>query len=332
MPNMSFGLGSLFHNTAGYMNTANGVKALYSNTTGYRNTANGYYALMANTSGYENMAMGYRSLFANTSGNNNVATGVSALASNTTGYRNTADGVAALPSNTTGQFNTAIGWYSGYSVRRGNYNIDIGNGGAASESRVIRFGTPGTHTSTFIAGISGVASPSGVAVYISSNGKLGTLPSSRRFKYDIRTMDRSDKGLMRLRPVSFRYKAPAENGAHPVQYGLIAEEVARIYPQLVQFDKAGKPFTIYYQQLTPMLLNEIQQAKRHVEAQRAENSALRLQLASLKQTQQNRTSELASLKATQQQQLVVLARLNTLVQTSANRTPIQRTDFAQNQE
>ena len=102
----------------------------------------------------------------------------------------------------------------------------------------------------------------GVEVYIDSNGQLGTVTSSRRFKKDIHDMGSVTDRLMQLRPVTFRYKEAAENGAHPVQYGLIAEEVAKVYPELVQYDKAGKPFTIYYHLLTPMLLNELQKAHR----------------------------------------------------------------------
>src|SRR5262249_32645516 len=146
----------------------------------------------------------------------------------------------------------------------GNYNIAIGSPGDSADSGVIRIGTAGNQGATYIAGINGVTSSKGVAVYINANGQLGTLTSSERFKYDIHSLGAQSEKLMQLRPVAFRYKEAAEDGTHPIQYGLIAEEVAKIYPDMVQYDKEGKPFTIYYQQLTPMMLNELQKARREI--------------------------------------------------------------------
>ena len=142
----------------------------------------------------------------------------------------------------------------------------------------------------------------GVAVYINSNGQLGTLTSSKRFKKDIRDIGDTSDRLMSLRPVSFRYNEAAENGERPLQYGLIAEEVAKVYPDLVQYDRQGKPFTVYYHLLTPMMLNELQKAHHRLETQQTE-------IATLKAAQQKQTSEFASLRHAQKQQLIGFAGL-----------------------
>jgi len=213
-------------------------------------------------------------------------------------------------------------------------NIDIANSGVAGESGVIRLGTSSVQTATYIAGINGVNVGSGVPVYINSNGQLGTLTSSARFKNDIKSMGSASDRLMQLRPVTFRYKDNAEKGPHALQYGLIAEEVAKVYPDLVQYDKAGKPFTVYYHLLTPMLLNEFQKVHRQNEAQRGEIAALKatLQQQSVKMTAMETAHsadslahsaeiatlkvELAALKRSQQQQFTALAKLTALTETS----------------
>jgi hypothetical protein len=161
-------------------------------------------------------------------------------------------------------------------------------------------------------------------VFINSNGQLGTVTSSRRFKKDIHDMGGVTDKLMRLRPVTFRYKEAGEGGAHPVQYGLIAEEVAKVYPNLVQYDKSGRPFTIYYHLLTPMLLNELQKVHRQNAAQHAEIVALNAsaEIAALK-------SELASMRQSQQQQRMALAQLTALVEASRNRPAPQAAAFVQ---
>jgi hypothetical protein len=223
------------------------------------------------------------------------------------GNSNTANGGGALYSNTTGSGNIALGNNAGQKITTGSYNIAIGNSGLSTDSGVIRLGTVGLQRATFIAGINGVTTSGGVEVFINSSGQLGTVTSSRRFKDDIRDMGSASEKLMNLRPVTFRYKKAAESGAHPLQYGLIAEEVAKVYPDLVQYDKAGKPFTIYYHLLTPMLLNELQKAHRQAAAQQNEIALLRRENADVK-------SELASLKLTQQQQTRILAKLTTLAQ------------------
>jgi hypothetical protein len=199
----------------------------------------------------------------------------------------------------------------------------------AKESAIIRIGTKGTHRATYIAGIDGVTSSKGVAVYINANGQLGTLTSSQRFKKDIHDMGRVTDKLMRLRPVLFRYKEAAEDGTHPVQYGLIAEEVAKVYPELVQYDKEGKPYTIYYHLLTPMLLNELQKEHRQNVAMRAAQKAAQAETASLKAALHAQGAELADLKQSQQRQLAAMAKLTALVQASQNRAAVVSTTYAQ---
>jgi trimeric autotransporter adhesin len=324
--NSAAGVYSLFSNITGNYNTANGYAALYSVITGGGNTATGYSALTANIEGTYNTATGFEALYSNTTGHSNTATGRYALAANisgpynvadggwtlflnTTGTGNTATGVNALYSNTTGTYNAALGYNAGYNITTGSYNIDIGSPATATDSGIIRIGTPGTQQATYIAGINGVTASGGVAVYINANGQLGTLTSSQHFKHDIKDLgDVSDK-LMDLRPVMFRYNDAAEKGPHALQYGLIAEEVAKIYPNLVQYDKAGKPFTVYYHLLTPMLLNELQKEHHRYEAQRIEMAALKTELVSLRQAQQ--------------QQMKVLAKLTAYVETAQVKAPLQ---------
>ena len=274
-----------------------------------------------------NLAFGALALFSNTTVSYNTANGYKSLSNNTTGLGNTAQGIKALASNTTGSFDTALGYTAGISVTTGSYNIAINNTGQAADNGVIRIGAKGRNTATYIAGINDVTNSGGVAVYIDANGQLGTFTSSRRFKNGIKDMDHASDKLMQLRPVTFRYKDAAEKGTHSLQYGLIAEEVAKVYPNLVQYDKAGKPFTIYYHLLTPMLLNELQKEHRKTEAQKAEVTAQKAEIAALKTAHTAEItalkSELAALKQSQQQQLAALAKLTTLVETSQSRTPPQ---------
>ena len=198
-------------------------------------------------------------------GKYNTATGASALYSNTTGHQNTAIGNGALFLNTTGNSNTAIGFNAGSSQTTGSNNIYIGNNltGIAGESNVIRIGRGATKT--FIKGIYGSTVSSDVAVYINSSGRLGTLPSSARFKEEIRDMGDATAGLMKLRPVTFYYKPEYTDGPRSLQYGLIAEEVAEIYPELVNYSEDNRPNTVYYQFVNAMLLNEVQKQHRKIE-------------------------------------------------------------------
>jgi len=284
--NTAYGFAALFNNTKGNCNIANGYLALYNNTTGSSNIANGYQTLFHNTEGAWNTANGQQALLNNTIGNGNTADGYAALSSNTEGISNTANGYAALASNTIGNNNIAIGNGAGEDITTGNNNIAIGNIATNTDDSIIRIGTPGTHQATYIAGINGVTTSGGVAVYINSNGQLGTLTSSQRFKYDIHNLGSVSDKLMDLRPVSFCYKEAASDGSHPLQYGLIAEEVAKVYPEMVQYDKQGKPFTVYYHLLTPLMLNELQQAHRRSDAQATEIRTLKARMASLDHNQQ----------------------------------------------
>jgi hypothetical protein len=224
-------------------------------------TAIGLGALARNTTGSYNTAFGEAAENANTSGSENTATGFQALANNTTGSSNTAVGFEALIGNTIGGSNIAIGFDAAQNVAGANSNnIHIGNLGANADNAVIRIGNLGTQTSFYVAGVRGVTTgaTNAVNVMVDANGQLGTISSSRRFKEDIQDMGDASSGLMRLRPVTFRYKRPYEDGSKPIDYGLIAEEVAEVYPDLAVKGADGQIETVQYQKLVPMLLNEVQ--------------------------------------------------------------------------
>ncbi len=264
------------------------------------NTASGYSALSSNTSGYLNTASGYGALLFNTSGFENTAIGSSALSSNTTGTDNTAIGINALFSNTTGSYNTAIGYTSGDELTSGDNNIYIGNQGLSSESNTIRIGTGsgGTnpHTAFYVAAVLGTTVTSGQQVYIGYDGRLGTVNSSRRYKDDIQDMGEASRGLLKLRPVTFRYKQLAPDGSKPLQYGLIAEEVAKVYPGAVGYDDAGQPNSVEYHKINAMLLNEVRRQAREIEELKVDLETRAMSLEDLK-------ASLAELKALVQSQL-----------------------------
>ena len=264
--NTATGVDALSSNTTGNNNTASGVSALVSNTTSFNNTASGVSALVFNTTGSNNTASGFEALFSDTTGSNNTASGFGALHDNTTGSRNTASGREALHDNTTGHANVAVGRRAGFNATTGNLNIYLGTGvlGVAGESNTIRLGLPGTHTHTLIGGIRGITTgqADAVSVLIDSTGQLGTVSSSRRVKQDIADMRTASQGLLDLRPVTFRYREAYSDGSKPIQYGLIAEEVAEVYPDLVVYDETGQPETVQYRKVNAMLLNEVQQQHR----------------------------------------------------------------------
>jgi len=266
--NTATGAYALWSNTTGDSNTATGIGALYSNTFAVDNTATGADALFSNTIGNFNTATGRSALQSNTTGNNNVATGWGALLNNTTGRNNTATGQRAMRSNTTGSFNIALGANAGDSLTTGSNNIDIGNEGRAGEANTIRIGRGGTHANTFIAGISGVIVAGGVGVIIDNNGKLGTVVSSERFKHEIKPMDKASEAILALRPVTFRYKQELDPDGIP-QFGLVAEDVEKVNPDLVVRDKQGKPYTVRYEAVNAMLLNEFLKEHRKVQEQEA---------------------------------------------------------------
>jgi hypothetical protein len=260
--NTATGWQALFNNT-GFGNTANGAFALWSNTTGEVNTANGYTALFSNTTGYGNTANGLEALINNTTGNGNTANGLDALVNNTTGSDNTANGSDALYSNTTGSNNIALGTSAGGALTTGDLNIDIANEGVAGESNTIRIGTRGDQTRTFIAGISG-APVAGAAVKVNANGQLGVPPSSERFKAEIKPMDKASEAILALKPVTFRYKKEVDPTGIP-QFGLLAEQVAKVNPALVDRDGKGEIYTVRYEAVNAMLLNEFLKEHRTVQ-------------------------------------------------------------------
>ncbi len=272
--NTAIGSEALRSNTTGYDNTATGSEALRSNTTGYANTASGYSALFSNTTGAGNTASGAYALSSNTIGDGNTASGWRALFSNTSGYNNTAIGFGALDRNTTGTYNIAIGFQAGSSTT-GSRNIFIGSGGETGDSHTLRIGIGTGLDRAFIDGIHGVTTGNSdaIPVLIDSNGQLGTTSSSRRFKEEIRDMGGSTDRLLELRPVVFRYKPEVQQGERPLEYGLIAEEVAEVFPDLVVYDEEGQPFTVKYHVLSSMLLNELQKLHQRLAAQRDEHAS-----------------------------------------------------------
>jgi hypothetical protein len=298
--NTASGSGALMNNTTGYYNTGTGRSALYSNTTGSYNTATGYRALFGNTTATQNTATGYQALTTNSSGNNNTADGywalysntsgalntaigMNTLANNTIGGENTAVGLGALAYNTTGSNNLAVGWAAGSNVSgSGNNNIHIGTGGSYYDSGVIRVGGDlslgdyATQTQFFAAGIYG-ANVGGNYVYVNSHGQLSSMSSSRRFKQDIHEMGDTTELVMGLRPVRFHYKSQGRDAAE--QYGLIAEEVSDVAPDLVGHDKDGQIDSVYYDKVNAILLNEVQKQHRLINTQKEELKSQQVQIA-----------------------------------------------------
>jgi hypothetical protein len=278
--NTAIGASALASTSIGYGNTSIGFFALQSNTIGTFNTATGSGALQYSTTGNGNTADGASALQDTTTGTFNTATGNAALNLNTTGSYNSANGYSSLLYNTTGSHNTALGASSGATLTTGNYNIEIANQGTPTDDHVIRIGD--VQSQTFIAGISGV-NVSGVPVLVSSTGQLGVASSSRRYKEDIADMGDASSNLMRLRPVTYRYKQPYSDGSKPLDFGLIAEEVAEVYPDLVANSQDGQIQTVMYQKLTPMLLNEVQKLQAQNASQAQQIREMNERLARLEQ-------------------------------------------------
>ena len=275
--NTAIGFKALYHNTGGTHNTASGFQALFSNTTGTANTAVGHDALGSNA-GSRNTAVGGGTLASNTIGNENTATGHHALNANTSGGYNAADGEYALASNTTASQNTALGYGAGYHLTTGGNNINIGNlGGVASEANTIRIGNPVTimypdgithaaQTKTYIAGFTTAVTGSMVVVNTITH-QIGVMTSSARFKDEIKAMDTASEAIFALKPVTFHYKKDVDPDATP-QFGLVAEDVQRVSPDLVVRDADGKPYTVRYEAVNAMLLNEF--LKEHRKTQELE--------------------------------------------------------------
>jgi hypothetical protein len=261
--NTANGFGALFHNTTGLDNTAIGLEVLFFNTTGFQNAATGWRALFANTTGFHNTADGFQALSSNTTGNHNTANGDDALGNNTTGNFNTTDGAHSLENNTIGIGNTAIGFGAGQNVATASNVICIGSGVVGAN----------VSNSCYIGSVFGQTSPGGAAVFINSSGKLGTSTSSRRFKDEIKPMERTSEALFALKPVTFRYKKEIDpTGMH--QFGLVAEEVEKVNPDLVVRDQEGKPYTVRYEAVNAMLLNEFLKEHRRVQELEQEIAAL----------------------------------------------------------
>src|SRR6266542_1262326 len=259
--NSATGAYSLANNTVASFNTANGYGALYFNTEGSNNTGIGSAALYHNTNGGENTAVGRQALISNTIGSKNTANGFQALYFNSTGAQNTANGYAALGFNTTGEGNTALGYFAGVNIT-GTGNVCIGAGVE---------GGAGVNNTTWIRnGYDSVAS--GRAVYVDSDNKIGTLSSSRCYKDEIRPIAKASEAILSLRPVSFRYKKELDP-TRSLSFGLIAEEVAQVDPDLVTPDRDGKPETVRYDAVNAMLLNEF--LKEHRTAQELKSNVAR---------------------------------------------------------
>jgi hypothetical protein len=242
---------------------------------GNGNTAEGIEALFSNTTGQANTAIGVGALYKNTTGVGNTATGMAALSSNTTGFSNTAIGARALMMNTTGNYNVALGDAAGESLSTGDNNIHIGHNvsGVAGESNTIRIGNSDI-IATYIRGISGQTAAGGAAVFVDSNGKLGTMTASTRFIDEIKPMDKASEAILTLKPVTFRYKQEIDSKSIR-QFGLVAEEVEKINPDLAGRDNQGKVYSIRYDAVNAMLLNEF--LKEHRKVQELEANAARQQ-------------------------------------------------------
>lgn len=247
-------------------NTAEGTNALFSLTTGGYNTGNGWNSLHTLSSGSFNTATGDHALFNNNSGqanaaNDNTANGASALYSNTIGSNNTAIGDQALQNNTIGNGNIALGYDAGLNV--------------TSASNVICIGAAGNNVDNacYIGQIFGATSLNGTAVFVNMNGRLGTMTSSRRFKEEIKPMGKASEAVFAMKPVAFRYKKDIDPASTP-QLGLVAEDVEKVNPDLVVRDKEGKPYSVRYDQVNAMLLNEFLKEHRKVERLEKQVAAL----------------------------------------------------------
>jgi hypothetical protein len=280
--NTAVGDSALFNNTQGAGNTVVGLQAMYNNTRGNSNIAIGAQTLFTFTAGTANVAIGDQALYFKTIGVADVAVGTQALFRHTTGRSNTAIGDAALGVLTVGNDNTALGHGAGFNLTTGDFNIDIGalTVGVAGESGTIRIGASPNHTRAFIAGIRGVTTGHNDAmpVVIDSDGQLGTVSSSSRFKTDIKPIEKASESILALQPVSFRYKAHQDNTPN---FGLIAEEVARVNPDLVIYDADGKPFTVRYDAVNAMLLNEFLKAHHRIQELEASNAQQQKQIDAL---------------------------------------------------
>ena len=303
------GGGALFSNTASE-NTATGAGALFSNTIGEENTANGTFALFSNSEGNQNTAVSDNALFSNTIGSGNTAVGATALFNNTGGggkaggSANTAVGVNALGANTTGALNTAVGLNALANNIDGAANVALGReagSGVTTADNVICIGASGADVddSCYIGNIHGatIDPGTGIPVGVDATGKLGTILSSQRFKHDIKPMDKASEAILAFKPVMFHYNRDPK--ATP-QYGLIAEEVAKVNPDLVVRDKGGEILTVRYDQVNAMLLNEFLKEHRKNEEQEATITCQQKQIEALTAGLQKVSTQLKASKPSPQ--------------------------------
>ena len=315
----------LFNNTTGTSNTGDGWRALFQNTTGARNTAGGRQALLSNTTGFENTATGSVALQNNTTGNDNTATGFAALNSNTTGALNTANGTGALV-NSTGDLNVALGFAAGVNLATGNNNIDVGNVGVPRETNAIRIGAQiavtdqfgvlhPAHSATYIAGIrdatTGIADA--IPVLIDSAGQLGTISSSRRFKSEIRPMDKESEPVLALKPITFHYKSDSKG---TTQFGLIAEEVAKVNPDLVVRDRNGEIYSVRYDAVNAMLLNEFLKEHRKNEQRESKIQEQAASIARLKSTVSQQQKGMEAVTARLNEQAAQIQKVSAQIEAS----------------
>ena len=353
--NTAIGAGALLSNTTGSLNTANGASTLLHNTTGGDNTANGALALLDNTTGGDNTAVGvsalelnstasgntalgsealafnagdnntaagFKALLSNTTGSGNCAFGWNTLVTNTTGHSNTAIGYDALFGNTTGLLNTAVGESALGNNTTGTGNTALGFGAGDdifTADNVICIGHPGADVSNscFIGFIRGVITShaDAIPVLIDSSGQLGTASSSRRYKTDIKPIDEASEAILALKPVSFRYKVHKDRTS---QFGLIAEDVAEVNPNLVIYDADGKPYTVRYDAVNAMLLNEFLKEHRKVEEQEATISQLQSTVLKQEANAASQQKQIEALTAGLQKVSVQLEVSKTTPQTVVN--------------
>src|SRR5215211_2847313 len=318
--NTGLGAGTLFFNVGdqstgeGTQNTAVGTVALLFNTTGLANTASGVQALFSNTTGSNNTANGVQALFSNTTGIRNTASGGGALISNTTGSNNTADGRNALRNNTTGSSNIALGFSAGENVTTADNVISIGSVGADLSN------------SCFVGNIRGAttANADAIPVLIDSAGQLDTMSSSRRFKHEIKPMDETSEAVLALKPVTFHYRS--DRSATP-QFGLIAEEVAKVNPDLVVRDKNGDIYTVRYEAVNAMLLNEFLKEHREVEQLKSklaqQESAIAEQQQEFQAMTAQQESQIRALIASVEKQAAQIQKVST--QVGVSKAPLQLT-------
>ena len=314
----STGIGSqaLFNNTSGSDNVGVGFRTLFTNTMGSRNTGMGYRTLLFNELGTDNTAIGWNALFNkrssaslntavgsqallhNTTGNVNTAVGFAALLTNSTGQENTAVGPDALEVNTTGGFNTAIGARALHNNTTGGGNTALGllaGANVTTAQNVLCLGSSGGNVdnTAWIENVFGVTTQGGATapVVVSISGQLGTVASSERFKKDIATMNKTSEAILSLRPVTFHYKTDTDGTP---QFGLIAEEVAKVNPALVLPDKEGKPYSVRYDAVNAMLLNEFLKEHLKVEEQEATITQLKTELRATATRQQKQIDALTA--------------------------------------